>query len=72
MTVLKSNLNTRSDNFKANAEHMQTLVTDLSEKVAQVKQGGGERARDKHLARGKLLPPRRCFPRFRWPMQAVA
>ncbi|GLQ07728.1 carboxyl transferase domain-containing protein [Sneathiella chinensis] len=59
MSVLKSNLNTRSDDFKANAGHMQGLVDDLREKVAVVKQGGGERARDKHLSRGKLLPRER-------------
>jgi len=59
MTVLKSNLNTRSDDFKANAEHMQSLVDDLREKVSEAKLGGGERARAKHLARGKLLPRER-------------
>ncbi len=59
MPVLKSNLNTRSDDFKANAAHMQELVDDLKEKVATVKQGGGERAREKHLSRGKLLPRER-------------
>ncbi len=59
MTVLKSNLNTRSDDYKANAEHMQGLIADLREKVAEAKLGGGERARDKHLARGKLLPRER-------------
>ncbi len=59
MSVLKSNLNTRSDDFKSNAAHMQSLVNDLREKVASAKQGGGERARDKHLSRGKLLPRER-------------
>lgn len=59
MPVLKSNLNTRSDDFKANAAHMQSLVDDLKEKVSGIKQGGGERAREKHLSRGKLLPRER-------------
>ncbi|WP_373084389.1 carboxyl transferase domain-containing protein [Sneathiella sp.] len=59
MSVLKSNLNTRSDDFKTNATHMTSLVEDLKEKVAHIKQGGGERARDKHLSRGKLLPRER-------------
>ena len=59
MSVLKSNLNTRSDAFKANAEHMQSLVDDLREKVAAAKLGGGDRAREKHLSRGKLLPRER-------------
>jgi len=59
MSVLKSNLNTRSDAFKANADHMQSLVDDLREKVAAAKLGGGDRAREKHLSRGKLLPRER-------------
>lgn len=59
MTVLKSSLNTRSDDFKANAAHLANLVEDLKEKVAIIKQGGGERAREKHLSRGKLLPRER-------------
>jgi len=56
MTVLKSAINTRSDDFKENAAHMAELVDDLRAKVQAVKQGGGDRAREKHLARGKLLP----------------
>lgn len=56
MTVLNSNLNTRSDEYKANAAHMQGLVDDLKDKIAIIKQGGNENARAKHLARGKLLP----------------
>jgi 3-methylcrotonyl-CoA carboxylase beta subunit len=62
MPVLKSNLNTRSEEFKENAEHMQMLVDDLREKVAAAKLGGGDRARDKHLSRGKLLPRERVRP----------
>lgn len=56
MTVLKSALNTRSEEFKANAQAMRAQVEDLRAVVAAIKQGGGERAREKHLARGKLLP----------------
>ncbi|WP_334128663.1 carboxyl transferase domain-containing protein [Sneathiella sp.] len=59
MSVLKSNLNTRSEEFKANAQHMSALVADLKEKVAIIKQGGGDHAREKHLSRGKLLPRER-------------
>jgi 3-methylcrotonyl-CoA carboxylase beta subunit len=56
MTILKSSLNTRSAEFRENADHMRAQVQDLREKVAGIKQGGGERARAKHLDRGKLLP----------------
>jgi len=56
MTVLKSSLDTRSDLFAGNAAAMKDAVADLREKVAQIEQGGGEKARDRHLGRGKLLP----------------
>jgi 3-methylcrotonyl-CoA carboxylase beta subunit len=35
---------------------MRKLVNDLRDRVARASLGGGEQARDKHLARGKLLP----------------
>jgi len=56
MQIIESKLNPRSDDFKANAAAMQAIVDDLKEKVAKVAQGGGEDARKKHTARGKLLP----------------
>ncbi|BAI73757.1 3-methylcrotonyl-CoA carboxylase beta subunit (plasmid) [Azospirillum sp. B510] len=59
MTVLKSALNARSAEFQANADAMRALVDDLRRKVAAIQQGGGAKARDKHLARGKLLPRER-------------
>ena len=59
MTVLKSAIETRSAAFDENRAAMRALVEDLRGKVAQVKDGGGQAARDKHLARGKLLPRER-------------
>ncbi len=59
MTVLKSAINTRSAEFQENAAHMRAQVEDLRAKVAEIKQGGGERARARHLERGKLLPRER-------------
>src|SRR5690606_28838824 len=56
MTILESKLNVRSDDFKGNAAAMQALVDDLKAKVEKIAQGGGEEARKKHVARGKLLP----------------
>ena len=56
MAILESKLNTRSEDFKANAAAMQKVVDDLREKIAKIAQGGGEDARKKHVARGKLLP----------------
>jgi len=56
MTVLRSNLDTRGDEFHANRSHMQALVDDLRAKAGQIARGGGDKAREKHLARDKLLP----------------
>ena len=55
MTQLKSSIDTRSAEFAANAAAMRALVADLRDKTAQVALGGGDEARQKHLARGTLL-----------------
>ncbi len=56
MPILESRLNARSGEFQRNANAMQALVADLRTRIAQVQDGGGEAARAKHVARGKLLP----------------
>ena len=56
MSVIDSSVNTRSEAYQANAAAMRKLVSDLRDRVARARLGGGEQARDKHLARGKLLP----------------
>ncbi len=55
MAVLQTSLNTGSADFERNRAHNEALIRDLREKVAAVSRGGGDRAREKHLARGKLL-----------------
>jgi 3-methylcrotonyl-CoA carboxylase beta subunit len=57
--LIKSQLNTRSDEFRENAARMRGLVEDLKSKVATVALGGEKAARDKHTARGKMLPRER-------------
>ncbi len=57
MTVLETKLNARSADFQANAAALRTQVEELRRQVAVVAAGGGEVARAKHVARGKL-PPR--------------
>ncbi len=57
--MIQSKINTDSPDFRANSEHMESLVADLKEKVAKIAEGGSERARKKHLDRGKLLPRER-------------
>ncbi len=56
MAILKTGLNSRSADFKENAEYMTSLVDDLRDKMAIIAEGGGEEKNQKHLSRGKLLP----------------
>ncbi|MCL2656431.1 MAG: methylcrotonoyl-CoA carboxylase [Betaproteobacteria bacterium] len=59
MSRIESKINPRAVDFQANATAMRALVADLSDKAAGVALGGGEAARAKHTARGKLLPRER-------------
>jgi len=59
MTVLESRLDPRSDEFQANATQLRAQVVALRTALARVAEGGGTKARDKHTARGKLLPRER-------------
>ena len=45
MPVIKSQLNPRSDEFRANAARMRGLVEDLKQKAAVISTGGDETAR---------------------------
>ena len=56
MPSLTTQLNARSADFLANAAAMRVLVDDLQLQLATARSGGGEAARAKHTARGKLLP----------------
>src|SRR3984957_19990584 len=56
MTAIRSDISPRSAEFAANAEAMRGLVADLRVWVGEISQGGGAAARERHVARGKLLP----------------
>ena len=56
MTMLETQLNARSADFQANAAAMKAVVDDLKAQIDKATFGGGEAARAKHTARGKLLP----------------
>jgi 3-methylcrotonyl-CoA carboxylase beta subunit len=56
MPVIKSRIDKSSAEFKENAAANQALVADLRAKVAAIKEGGEPQARERHVARGKLLP----------------
>jgi 3-methylcrotonyl-CoA carboxylase beta subunit len=59
VSVIKSKLNTRSEEFRANAAAMSALVADLRDKTIAVSGGGSPETAAKHKARGKLLPRER-------------
>jgi 3-methylcrotonyl-CoA carboxylase beta subunit len=55
MSVIATEINTRSQEFQENSQHMQSLADDLQTQVERIRQGGGERYQERHKARGKLL-----------------
>jgi 3-methylcrotonyl-CoA carboxylase beta subunit len=59
MTVIASNIQPGSDLFQANAALNQKLANQLRERTAHAALGGPKSARDRHEARGKLLPRQR-------------
>jgi 3-methylcrotonyl-CoA carboxylase beta subunit len=59
MSVIQTQLNPRSAEFQAHAAQMQAAVSDLQQQIAMAAAGGGQVARDRHTARGKLLPRER-------------
>jgi 3-methylcrotonyl-CoA carboxylase beta subunit len=56
MPPLLTSIDTRSPEYAGNAARMRALVDDLRTQADRVREGGGAGAREKHLARGKLLP----------------
>src|SRR3954468_7829152 len=56
MPVLASEVDPRSPAAGANREAMAGLVAQLRSEVDRIRLGGGQAARERHLARGKLLP----------------
>ena len=57
--IITSKLSPNSSEFQQNSAAMQVIVDDLYQQLDKIAQGGSERARAKHLARGKLLPRER-------------
>jgi 3-methylcrotonyl-CoA carboxylase beta subunit len=56
MTRLTSAIDPASPEFAANKANMDSLISDLRERVAKIELGGGDKARERHISRGKLLP----------------
>jgi 3-methylcrotonyl-CoA carboxylase beta subunit len=61
MAVIESRISPASGEFQDNARAMARLVAELAAKRAEAAQGGPKRARERHVARGKLLPRERVI-----------
>jgi 3-methylcrotonyl-CoA carboxylase beta subunit len=61
MPRIKSSIDSNSAEFKANAAHMAGLVAQLKQRRAEAALGGPQKARDRHVKRGKLLPRDRVY-----------
>ncbi|MCP5028136.1 MAG: acyl-CoA carboxylase subunit beta [Actinomycetia bacterium] len=59
MTILRSNLDTHSETYLANQAAMEIHLASIQELVDQAIDGGGEKYRDRHHQRGRLLARQR-------------
>ena len=56
MSLLSTSLSPSSKEFQENTKHLSALVREYKERLEAIQKGGDEKAREKHRARGKLLP----------------
>jgi 3-methylcrotonyl-CoA carboxylase beta subunit len=56
VTPLRSSADTASEAFKRNHAANTALAAELRDKLEVAARGGSDRARDRHVSRGKLLP----------------
>ena len=61
MAILDSPVDIKSLEFRTNAAQMRALVEELKRRRAEAAMGGPARARERHVARGKLLPRERVL-----------
>lgn len=59
MPIIESKINRRSSEFANNERAMKEKIAELTVALEKMAQGGPLTAREKHLARGKLLPRER-------------
>jgi 3-methylcrotonyl-CoA carboxylase beta subunit len=61
VAAIQSGVDPQSEEFRANQSAMRALIAELQQHRAKAAQGGPARARERHLARGKLLPRERVM-----------
>ena len=55
MPLLGTQIQSASDDFSRNRDHMQALVNEMKERKEKVALGGSSKSRERHTKRGKLL-----------------
>ena len=61
MAVLTTQIDTAANEFRSNQTAMRALTEEVARQRAKAAEGGPARARERHLARGKLLPRERVM-----------
>lgn len=56
ISILPTNVETQTSDYKENARQLNELKAQLAELHAKIALGGPEKAREKHVQRGKMLP----------------
>ena len=56
LSVLPTSVDTSSPEYKSNLDEMNDCIAELSALHARIAEGGPKKNRDKHIARGKMLP----------------
>ena len=59
MTILSSRVSTSDDDFRLNRQAYEAMIADLHARRQLALAGGPPKAREKHLARNKILPRHR-------------
>ncbi|KAJ5518160.1 Acetyl-coenzyme A carboxyltransferase N-terminal [Penicillium expansum] len=56
LSVLPTAVDTSSQEYRENSEQMQELLDRMNSLHTKIARGGNDKAREKHIARGKMLP----------------
>lgn len=56
LSIVPSNVDRSSEEYKENARQMGEVMARMQELHQKIEVGGSAKARDKHVARGKMLP----------------
>ena len=59
MSIIRSSLSAASETFKVNASAHAQALEEVATVAAQAAEGGGEKSRQRHIDRGKMLPRER-------------